>query len=417
MKKTIGLIAICLGIATTAFPAFAQQPAATPQPAAASQGQCTPENKLAWYNEFRQHFKGDTAKANELAMKWLACPVVAGEEQQAAYLKNFVTLYEKATRSARVTDLVYVKKDYPKAIELAKQVLTDEPENLKVTIDLAYAAFAAAAAKNEAFTADAVTYAKKAMQLIESGKKLDNWVPYADSNEALSYLNNIVGQLTFQKNAAEALPYLIKVGQYEGKLKKLPFTYVTIAGAYEAGPYAKQSDEYKSLYGGKDETPESKLALENINQIVDRMIDAYARAVALAGNDPAHQAGKKDWMESLSTWYKYRHNQSDAGLNEMIAGILAKPLPPFPTPITTLPTATPASTPTSGAVSASGSNAGASVAPATTPATQPASGNPAATKPAPAKTTTPATATKPNEPAKTTTTPPKPRSKRNHRGR
>ena len=438
MKKIIALIAICLAIATTAFPAFAQQPAATPQqpaakpqqpaatpqqpaakpqqPAATPQDpQCSPENKLAWYNEFRQQFKGDTAKANELAKKWLACPEVAGEEAQAAYLKNFVTLYEKANRKNQVSDLVYNKKDYPKAFEVGKAVLADEPENLKVLIDLAYAGFASATAKNEAFTADAVNYAKKAMQLIEAGKAPDKWEPYLGKDDALAYLNNIIGQLTVQKNPSEALPNLIKVAQYESKLNKLPFTYATIAAAYEAGSYAKLSEEYKAKFGGKDETPESKLALENINQVVDRMIDAYARAVALVGTDAAQQAAKKEWMDSLSTWYKYRHNQSDAGLNEMVAGILAKPLPPVPTPITTLPTATPASTPTSGAVTAAGAPAGNAAASGTTPATpQPA---PVTTTPAPATTTPktpPATANKPKTP--TPTPAPKPRTKRHHRG-
>src|SRR5918999_2559680 len=92
MKKIIGLIAICLATTFTALPAMAQT---TPQqPAATTQDpQCTPENKLAWYNEFRANFKTDTAKANELAKKWLACPQVAGEEQITPYLKNFVTLY------------------------------------------------------------------------------------------------------------------------------------------------------------------------------------------------------------------------------------------------------------------------------------------------------------------------------------
>ncbi|MCA1575415.1 MAG: hypothetical protein LC770_12945 [Acidobacteria bacterium] len=423
MKKIIALIAICLAIATTAFPAFAQQPAATPQqpaakpqqPAATPQDpQCTPENKLAWYNEFRQQFKGDTAKANELAKKWLACPEVAGEETQAAYLKNFVTLYEKANRKNQVSDLVYNKKDYPKAFEVGKAVLADEPENLKVLIDLAYAGFASATAKNEAFTADAVNYAKKAMQLIEAGKAPDKWEPYLGKDDALAYLNNIIGQLTVQKNPSEALPYLIKVAQYESKLNKLPFTYATIAAAYEAGSYAKLSEEYKAKFGGKDETPESKLALENINQVVDRMIDAYARAVALVGTDAAQQANKKVWMDSVSTWYKYRHNQSDAGLNEMVAGILAKPLPPAPTPITTLP-ATPAATPTSGTVNATGSPAGNAAASGTTPATpQPA---PVTTNPAPATTTPktpPATANKPKTPSPTPV--PKPRTKRHHRG-
>ena len=98
-----------------------------------------------------------------MAKKWLACPEIAGEEQITPYLKNFVTKYEKANRKDQVTDLVYNKKDYPKAFEVGKAVLADEPENLKVLIDLAYAGFAAATAKNEAFAADAINYAKKAM--------------------------------------------------------------------------------------------------------------------------------------------------------------------------------------------------------------------------------------------------------------
>ncbi len=435
MKKTIGLIAICLAIAMTAFTAFAQQPAATPQqpaatpqqpaatpqqPAATPQNpQCTPEAKTGLYNEFRKEFKGDTAKANEMAKKWLACPEVAGEETVSAYLKNFVTLYEKANRKDQVTDLVYNKKDYPKAFEVGKAVLVDEPENLKVLTDLAYAGFAAATAKNDAFSADAINYAKKAVQLLEAGKAPEKWEPYLGKDDALAYMNNIIGHLTVQKSPAEALPYLIKVAQQESKLKKFPATYGIVAGAYEAGEYAKLSADYKACCEGKDETPQSKLALENINQVIDRMIDAYARAVALAGSDPANQAAKKEWMDSLSTWYKYRHNQSDAGLTEMVAGILAKPLPPVPTPITTLPTATPASTPTSGTVSAGESPAGSTASSGTTPATtQPA---PATSNPAPASTTpktAPATANKPKTPTPTPTpTPaPKPRTKRNHRG-
>ena len=60
------------------------------------------------------------------------------------------------------------------------------------------------------------------------------------------------------------------------------------------------------MFEGKDETPESKLALENLNQVIDRMIDAYARAVALSGTDAASQARKKAWMETLTNWYKFR---------------------------------------------------------------------------------------------------------------
>jgi len=409
MKKLIGLIAIFASMALLALPASAN--GILTQPDEVTQDQCTPEKKLAWYNEFRAVLKTDQAKAYELAKKWLACPEVAGEEQITPYLKNFVAKWEKASRQGQVTDLVYNKKDYAKAFEVGKALLADEPENLKVMIDLAYAGFAAAAAKNEAFLADAITYAKKAMQLIEAGKAPDDWTPYTGGrDEALAYLNNIIGQLTVQSNPSEALPYLIKVAPYESKLKKAPITYASIAAAYEAGPYAKMASDYEREFKGKDETPESKLALENINQVIDRMIDAYARAVALAANDPAQQAAKKVWMDSLSTWYKYRHNQSDAGLTEVIASVLSKPLPPPPTPITTLPTPAPVSSPASGSANSPGSTPPSTVATGPVPANKQA---PASTTTAPAPSGTPA---KPAAPGKTTSTPPKPKIRRNHKG-
>ncbi|MGH9966731.1 MAG: hypothetical protein ACREBG_02695 [Pyrinomonadaceae bacterium] len=389
MKKIIGLIAICLGMM---IPAVAQE--------------CSAEGKLALYNEFRANFKSDTAKANELAKKWLACPEAAGDEQISAYLKNFVTLYEKANRKDRVTDLVYNKKDYAKAFEIGKAVLVDEPENLKVLIDLAYAGWDS---KGDTYQADTLTFARKAIQLIEAGKAPESWIPYSNKEEALGYLYNTLATRTVAKNPADALPNLIRAAQFEGRIKKLPLTYALIAGAYNDGPYATLTADYEAKFKGKDETPESKLALENINQIMDRMIDALARAVALAGNEPANQASKKAWMETLTGWYKFRHNQTDTGLTEMIASILSKPLPPQPTPITSLPAAAPAASPTSGTVNAAGSTAG-NTPTGTASATQPGSTANSSTTPA---TGTPAK-TKPAGSAKTAT-PPKPKTKRNHR--
>lgn len=398
MKKTIELLAISL---VMAMAAFAQQPAASPQqPAATSQNpQCSAESKLAWYNEFRQNFKTDTAKANELAKKWLACPEAAGEEQQAAYLKNFVSLFEKANRKGQINDLVYAKKDYPKAFELGKLVLAEEPENLKVLIDLAYAGYAS---KNPALSADSLSYAQKAIQMIESGKTLETWAPYVNKEDTLGYLYNATGSLNLQKDPALALKDFIKAAQFNGKISKLPTTYATIAQSYEASAYAKLASDYEREHKGKDETPESKLAVENINQVVDRMIDAYARAVALAGNEPAEQANKKLWMDELTKWYTYR-NKSQTGLPELIAGILSKPMPGEPTPLTTLPaSASGATTTTPGdAASASGVPASAPAKPAATPA------NTAAPKPG--ATTTPATGN-----AATSTPKPTPKPKRNH---
>ncbi|MEP6635701.1 MAG: hypothetical protein ABJB97_03170 [Acidobacteriota bacterium] len=383
MKKIIQLIAVCAVLALLALPAFAHTTIQDP---------CTPEAKTAMYNEIRTLLQSDQAKAYELAKKWLGCPQVAGEEQIATYLKGFVGKWEKASRPAQVNDLVYVKKDYPKAFELGKAILADEPENLKTLIDLAYAGYAS---KSPAYSADTLAYAQKAIQLIESGKTLPNWSPYKTQDEALGYLYNAIGSLTLPKDINQGLPVLIKAAQFEGNIKKLPTTYAIIAGAYNDGPLTKLVADYESMYKGKDETPESKLAVENINQVMDRRIDALARAVALAGNDPAQAANKKAWMETLSQWYTDR-NKSATGLNELIAGVLSKPLPPAPTPITTpTPAATPGASTTTGTSTVTAPVTKPPVTtttmPATTPATQPAAAGtkpvvtpkPAAAKPKP----------------------------------
>ncbi|MFN2532194.1 MAG: tetratricopeptide repeat protein [Pyrinomonadaceae bacterium] len=370
------------------------------------QDQCTDENKTAWYATFRATFKTDQQpKAYEAAKKYLAA-CSSEDTQITQYLKKWVGVYEKEIRKVRLPQLLYNDKKYPEAFALGREILADEPENLRVLIDLGYGGYLAATAKNNTFNADAINYAKKALQMIESGKTVDNWQPFGNKEEALAYLNYSIGVLTLPQDPQAALSYLIKAAQFQSNLKQLPFTYGYIGGAYEAGPYAKQSEEYKRQFEGKDETPESKLALANINQIVDRMVDAYARAVAAAGEKPEFQTSKKEWTDSLSSWYKYRHNQSDAGMTDMVATILSKPLPPEPTPLTSLPPSAPTSTPAAGG----GTSSGASGAPAGTGSTTNTT-----TPSGPAKTTTPATTPKgPGTKPASATGPGRPRSRSHH---
>jgi hypothetical protein len=392
MKKIIKLMALGATAAMFALPVGARTMLS--QPDTLVQDQCTQENKDAWYAAFRESFKTDPVKAYDSAKKYLtACSTE--DTQITQYLKKWVGAYDKENRKVLLPQLLFKDKKYPEAFTLGKEILTDEPENLTVLIDLGYGGYLAATAKNNSFKADAINYAKKALQLIDSGKTVENWYPFGNKDEALAYLNYSIGALTLPQDPSSALSFLIKAAQFESDLKKLPFFYAYIAGAYENGPYAKLSEAYK-VYANKDETPESKLALANINQVVDRMIDAYARAVAAAGTDPKFQAAKPEWVEGLAQWYKYRHDKSDAGMNELVASILTKPLPPEPTPLTSLPpSATPAATPNAGEGS-SGTGTSTNV-PATS--TQPAS-----------KTTTPASPNKTGTKTTSTGVPIKPRS-------
>ena len=404
MKKTIRVLAIYATLGLMApFAQVIQLQAQTPTPSpAAAQGQCTDDNKAAWYIEFTKYRTTDPPKAYDPAKKYLAaCPTEEGDIP--TYLKKWVTAYDKEARKIKLTNLFVGQRKYADALPVAKEVLADEPDNLTALIALGYGGYALAVnTKNESANAEAINYAKKAIQAIESGKAPESWAPFKSKDDALGYLYYSVGFLERITNPGDALKNFIKAAQFDSDIKKNSQTYAFIANAYE-DEYAKQSAAYL-IYKDKPETPESKLAAENINQLVDRIIDALARAVAVAGNDAAAQASKAQWLERLTALYKFRHNQSDAGLNEMIATVMSKPLPPVPTPITTLPTP-PATTttPATGSMNNAGSSStGAAVPPATG---------------ASSLTTTPNTTS--TSPAATTTTstkaPIKPKTRNNHR--
>jgi hypothetical protein len=409
MKKLITFLSISTTVAILALPVAAQT--AVAQPTNAVQDQCTTEGKNALYKVFLDNRKTDQDKAYDAAKKYLACPAPAEVDaaQQAIidYLKKFVGQYEDATKKIRFRTLLYNDKKYPEAYALGKEILAAEPENLKVLVDLGANGYLVGPLNNASLSGEALAYAKRALQQLEAGKTIDDWQPLASKDVAVAYLNYTVGALSLATDPSNALKNLIKAAQFETPLKKSPYTYAYIAGAYETGPYAKLSKEYKDLYSGKDETPESKLALANINQIIDRMIDGYARAVALAGTDASFSQPKAVWSESLSTWYKYRNNNATTGMDQLVAGILSKPLPPEPTPITVLPASTPASTPATNSGTTQG-NGTATPAGTTAPAgtTNKTTTTPAGTKPN-GTTTTPAT-------TKTTGTKPD-RPRRNHR--
>jgi len=210
-------------------------------------------------------------------------------------------------------------------------VLANDPDNAKVYIILGVVGL-----NDPSLFSESTQYAKKAVEMIEAGKP---FAPLFDGSrdKALAQLNYAIAKANLSGAPTDALPYLIKAARYESDLKKNPQTYLEIGTAYEKGPRAKLTAEYEAKYKGHDETPESKLVAANIDQMIDRQIDALARGVAVATN----AADKKALMDELTTLYKYR-NKSETGLNELVAGILSKPLPDVPPPITSLPVSTPA---------------------------------------------------------------------------
>ncbi len=294
------------------------------------------EYKVTTYRKFVDNREPYPAVAYQAAKDYMA-KYGKEDDQYTRYLRTWISAYEEDERTRRLAaekadreqQLLgsFTTKDFAKAYGLARQVLADDPDNVKVLIALGYGGVFASETRNETFNEAAAGYAQKAIRLIESGKSPDTWAPFKNREDVLASLYYASGFYSLKPKPESAIEIFYKVATIESDRKKSASTYFYLAAAYQNGPYKRLSEDYSKRFGNQPESPESKAALENINKVLDKVIDAYARAVALAGNDPQQQAVKNQWLSRLTDFYKFRHENSDAGLNELIAGILAKPLP------------------------------------------------------------------------------------------
>jgi hypothetical protein len=284
--------------------------------------------KIEIYKRFYDNAKSNKVVAYQAARDYLQ-KYQKDKDQYVDYLQKWIRAYESDERKDALPGLIN-EKNFAEAFATGAKILAEEPNNLRVQIDLGYAGYLAASAKNEQFNTTALDYARKAIQQIEAGKAPADWAPFKGKDDTLAYLHYAVGFLTLKTDPNQAIDSLLKAAQLESDIKKTASTYYFLAVAYESGPYKTLSTDYQAKYANKPETPESKAALEKLNVVMDRIIDAYARAIAAAGTDAKTQQNRTDWTAKLSTYYKFRHDGSDAGMTEFIAAALQKPLPPKP---------------------------------------------------------------------------------------
>jgi tetratricopeptide (TPR) repeat protein len=411
MKRITRLLALAVVVGALTAPALALGSANSTLPAMAGQGDQDPKEAVygRFYNAYQKArdisksdqnltspgnkdaYDKNMKEAYDAAKEYLE-KFANADAQRDAFLKKFINDYDggqKAAQRAQIEQSIKDKK-YNEAFALGKQVLAANPDDLAVLYSLAWANLFNQSSGNTTNNADAISYAKKAIQLLEAGKSFEEAKPLApkDRDETLARLNYALGFYTIKNSPDEAEAALVKAAHYDSTIKKDPQAYALLAVAYQASPYDKLRQDFAARCKTDGTTPECKAMTENINQVVDRIVDAYARAVAASGNDAKFQQKKTDWMAQLTSFYKYRHGDSDKGLPEYIAGILSKPVPDIPTMVAVpAPSTTGTATPGASGESSSGTSP--------TSTSTPGSGNAA---PGQATQTTGATQGKPKTP-------------------
>lgn len=239
-------------------------------------------------------------------------------------VRKFVSDFERVKGEFNI-DTAYGAKNYTKTFEIGRTLLQKQPENFYFLSILVEAGYENAIAGNSSLNTETVGYAKRAIKLVDDGKvtKSD---PFKNIEFARGFLNFVVGNFLKDQSPIEAAAAFLKAIQSDSPYRTEPVAYHRLGAALLKGEFAQLSTEYNEKYGAKNSSSEQRAMFDRINHLVERAIDAYARAVALSTN-PQQQDARNKVLAQLTALYKSFHNDSDAGLNELIATVLSKPLP------------------------------------------------------------------------------------------
>lgn len=201
--------------------------------------------------------------------------------------------------------------------------LAENPDALRVLVGLMSLGTDQAKVGNKKFLEPSLQYGAHAAELIEANKKpadMDEagWTKFKTSvlpgvYRSLGILNLVKG------DRAQAKARVLKALEVE---PADPYNYLLLAGILDE-EYQDAAKRYKNLPDGKAKTDE----LQKVLAALDSVIDADAHLVALSEGLAPLQPVRQQVMADMESYYKYRHNNSTAGMQQLIDKykVVAKP--------------------------------------------------------------------------------------------
>jgi hypothetical protein len=139
-------------------------------------------------------------------------------------------------------------------------------------------------------------------------------------------LPSSLGTFVKDDQPVEAAAAFLKAVKADSPFRTDPIVYHRMGVAILKGEFVQVSTEYNEKFGNKPGSPEQAKMLKHVREVGERGIDAYARAVALL-TKPEQQETRTKVYAQLFSLYRMLHSDGQAGLQELIANVLTKPLP------------------------------------------------------------------------------------------
>jgi hypothetical protein len=230
------------------------------------------------------------------------------------YLDIFNAPTEADYISGPLMEAYLVSGHAAEAFKMAPAWFEKHPDDVDTYRRLAIVGSNAAITGDSQFVPQARQYGVKALELIEADKKpasadAASWADY--KTKMLPGLYREVGILSLRTgdkaDGRARLEKAITLGTND------PSAYAII-GQMSEDDYTNLVNQYKLTSAG----PARDAAFKKAQDQLDKVIDLYAHAVALAEGHPEYDSLRTQLMPPLTDYYKFRHNNSDAGLQQLI---------------------------------------------------------------------------------------------------
>jgi hypothetical protein len=237
---------------------------------------------------------------------------------QITLAQNYMSIFTDA-KEANLVNLVlidsYIKANkIDEAFKTGAAYLEKNPEDARILTLLGYTGIEQAKRNNTTYAQQSVTYATKALSLIEADKMPENytaeaWAEFKTQWQPVLYQSlGLVSYMMGNKDEAKA-----KFEKSAALNPHEPFNYAML-GSLANEEYQVLAERFKTMMAGplKDET------LKRANAKIDQVIELFARTVALAQGDAKYKPLHDQILQDLTAYYKYRHNNSADGLQAFI---------------------------------------------------------------------------------------------------
>ena len=226
----------------------------------------------------------------------------------------FNTPADEQTVLPVIVDALADANQVDQAFTKGADFLTRNPDSIEVLVELVSIGTEQAKKENRKFVDQSIRFGTHAIALADANKKP------ADFDEA-----------TWQKFKTTTVPslyqslgllYMIKGAPAEAKAQYLkasqiapsdPFNFVMIAALLN-DEYQAAAKVYQTMAAGAPREEQ----LKKVQGLLDTVIDAYAHAIALAEGNAALAQLRQQYLQDLESYYKNRHNNSTAGMQQLI---------------------------------------------------------------------------------------------------